>query len=278
MRPSQPGPRKRGGVGLRCVEERTPISTLHWTMADSTGFSGKIQAIDIVELFYGHSDAQTLFKRHGETGNHAVSCLHQLRPIGSPLNPMECGIISSPQCRRSDFLVLRSTAIQTPTAGLKYPSPHRAPYQGDVTQGAPYANISLTVGKTAEASAFKPFGRRVASCKRGRGESDPCSLARRCRIVVGGGCHWLALASASARCADASVHGAAFRLGLQQGSGSRRCLGSAISASAAGTRLHRRQRYRVRQRWSFLQQRRPERLCSRMSSLTPCSSTERRAQ
>ncbi len=37
----------------------------------------------------------TLFKRHGETGNHGVSCFHHLRPIGPPRNPMECEIIRS---------------------------------------------------------------------------------------------------------------------------------------------------------------------------------------
>jgi hypothetical protein len=42
---------------------------------------------------HNYSDAQTLFKRHGEPGNHDVSGFHHLRPIGPPLNSMECGII-----------------------------------------------------------------------------------------------------------------------------------------------------------------------------------------
>ena len=34
-----------------------------------------------------------LFKHHGETGNHDVSCFHHPRAIGPPLNPMECGFV-----------------------------------------------------------------------------------------------------------------------------------------------------------------------------------------
>src|SRR5437870_1258461 len=41
-------------------------------------------------LFHNYSDDPTLFKRPVETGNHGVSCFHHLRPIGPPLNPMEC--------------------------------------------------------------------------------------------------------------------------------------------------------------------------------------------
>src|SRR6266704_2808857 len=43
-------------------------------------------------LFHNYSDDPTLFKRPVETGNHGVSCFHHLRPIGPPLNPMECDL------------------------------------------------------------------------------------------------------------------------------------------------------------------------------------------
>src|SRR5437660_9434662 len=57
-------------------------------------------------LFHNYSDDPTLFKRPVETGNHGVSCLHHLRPIGPPLNPMECGFscpetTGAPGCRWS---------------------------------------------------------------------------------------------------------------------------------------------------------------------------------
>jgi hypothetical protein len=52
----------------------------------------KTQVVDIVALFHNCADGLTLFKRHGETGNHGVSGFHHLRPIGPPLNPMDCGI------------------------------------------------------------------------------------------------------------------------------------------------------------------------------------------
>ena len=60
---------------------------------DSIGFRGKKpKPLILLRLFHHYSDAQTLFKRHGEPRNHDVSGFHHLRPIGPPLNSMECGI------------------------------------------------------------------------------------------------------------------------------------------------------------------------------------------
>src|SRR5207248_9682233 len=61
---------------------------------DSTGFSAKkLNRLILLGLFYNYSGDLTLFKRHGYTGTHGVSCFNHLRPIGPPLNPLECGFV-----------------------------------------------------------------------------------------------------------------------------------------------------------------------------------------
>jgi hypothetical protein len=53
----------------------------------------KLKPLILLGLFYNYSDDPTWFKRRIESGNHGVSCLHHRRPIGPPLNPMECGFL-----------------------------------------------------------------------------------------------------------------------------------------------------------------------------------------
>ena len=50
----------------------------------------KSQLIDIVEIIYHLSGDQRAFKSYGEIGAQGVSCTPSQRPIGLPLNSMEC--------------------------------------------------------------------------------------------------------------------------------------------------------------------------------------------
>src|SRR5215467_11962655 len=58
-------------------------------LSDSTGLSGKTQAIDIVEVILCSFRCSDVVQTPRSTGIHGVSCIHQLRPIGPPLNPLE---------------------------------------------------------------------------------------------------------------------------------------------------------------------------------------------
>jgi hypothetical protein len=50
----------------------------------------KLKPLLLPRLCYNYADDSTLFKHQGDTGYHGVSCLHHLRRIGPPRNPMEC--------------------------------------------------------------------------------------------------------------------------------------------------------------------------------------------
>jgi len=68
----------------------TPLPTCGKKVQIPPDLVVKLKPLILLRLFCDYSDCPTLFKRHEETGNHGVSCLHHLRPIGPPLNPMEC--------------------------------------------------------------------------------------------------------------------------------------------------------------------------------------------
>src|SRR5262245_35388438 len=50
----------------------------------------KIQAIDIVEVILWSFRRSDVVQTPRRTGAHGASCIHQLRPIGPPLNSLEC--------------------------------------------------------------------------------------------------------------------------------------------------------------------------------------------
>src|SRR5256885_12464417 len=54
--------------------------------SNSVSLAGELS----LRLFYHCFDDHTPFKRHLATANQGVTGSHYLRPIGSPLNPMEC--------------------------------------------------------------------------------------------------------------------------------------------------------------------------------------------
>src|SRR5215510_8356287 len=76
----------------------------------------KFKPLILLGLFSGYSDGLTLFKRHGETGNHGVSCFHHLRFIGPPLNPREC--VTKPSCIVPPLATTRSVCGTAPRGSL----------------------------------------------------------------------------------------------------------------------------------------------------------------
>jgi len=80
----------------------------------------KLKPLILLRFFYTYADDSTLFQRHGATGNHGVSCLHYLRRIGPPLNPIECGLDHGVGPLRS------RAATHTPlsTCGKGFSGPH----------------------------------------------------------------------------------------------------------------------------------------------------------
>src|SRR5262249_16349279 len=96
--PRKPGTMPPGSRHMKGVRhDSTPL------FPDSTGFSGKIQAIDIVEVILWSFRCSDVVQTPRSTGTHGVSCIHQLRPIGPPLNPLEC--------EKSQFVPVRPDCI-----------------------------------------------------------------------------------------------------------------------------------------------------------------------
>src|SRR5215467_10409317 len=80
----------------------------------------KLNPLILLRFFYTYADDSTLFQRHGATGNHGVSCLHYLRLLGPPRNPIECGLAHGVGHLRS------RAATHTPlsTCGKGFSGPH----------------------------------------------------------------------------------------------------------------------------------------------------------
>jgi hypothetical protein len=53
----------------------------------------KFQTVDIVEVIWALMGCRSSPQSCVAKGNQGASCSPQLRPLGLPLNPLECGII-----------------------------------------------------------------------------------------------------------------------------------------------------------------------------------------
>jgi hypothetical protein len=77
-----------GDDTLRALQREMSPQATH-ILQISPDFVVKLKPLILLRLLHNYSDAQTLFKRHGEPGNHDVSGFRHLRPIGPPRNSME---------------------------------------------------------------------------------------------------------------------------------------------------------------------------------------------